>query len=57
MITAGFIGAMRDVLAPDETRRTADLARGLRDAQITALTIGQNVCRGHAAYEKARPPR
>ena len=52
VIAEGFIGAMRDVLAPDATRRTSDLARGLRDAQITALTIGQDVRRGHDAYKK-----
>jgi hypothetical protein len=54
VIAEGFIGAMRDVLAPDQARRTSDLARGLRDAQITALTIGQDVRRSHAAYEKGQ---
>jgi hypothetical protein len=53
VIAEGFIGAMRDVLAPDETRRTAELARGFRDAQVTALTIGQDVRRGQAAAMSA----
>ena len=63
-IAAGFIGAMRDVLAPDETKRTTDLERGLGDAQITALTIGQDVRRGApmaaaamTAMKRAKPPR
>jgi hypothetical protein len=53
VIAEGFIGAMRDVLAPDEARRSSDLTRGLRDAQITALTIGHDVRHGQVATMRA----
>jgi len=53
VIAEGFIGAMRDVLAPNETRRSSDLTRGLRDAQITALTIGHDVRHGQVATMRA----
>src|SRR5215813_7354642 len=49
IIAERFIGAMRDVLAPDEARQAYELVRGLRDAQVTALSVGQDVRHGQAA--------
>ena len=53
VIAQGFISAMGDVLAPGEGKRTYDLARGLRDSQLAALTIGQDLRSGQVAAIRA----
>jgi glycosyltransferase involved in cell wall biosynthesis len=53
VIADGFMRALQDLLAPNETRRTSRLMQGFTDLQIAASTIQQEIRVGQVSVMEA----